>query len=367
MKKVCNFVLLLWVLTCPVFGAELLAPGDAIIAVDPDGPVSRSEYPGAESPSMILDGNVSTKYLNFGGWSRFNTGFIVTPGSTIVQSFQISTANDAESRDPVSYRLYGTNDPITSVDNSTGLAENWVLIDSGSLALPSDRYTAGSVINLTNSTAYSSYKMTFPETKNGVGGGLMQISEVDFYDSLDGLGTDLLSVSNPILGIQETPDSHHPLAEGPGNLIDGTTNKFLNFGKENSGFIVTPSGTDPVKGFQIMTANDFESRDPASWILYGTHDAITSTNNSQGLDENWVMIDSGTLSLSDVRFALSGIIAVDNDTAYASYKMLFPTLKDTNADRCDSMQISEIQFYDVPEPATLLLLGLGGLLLGRRK
>jgi hypothetical protein len=100
-------------------------------------------------------------------------------------------------------------------------------------------------------------------------------------------------------------------------------------------------------------------------VLYGTNDAITSGKNSQGLDENWVLIDSGTLALTDERFALSGIIGVNNDTAYASYKMLFPTLK--NADATNSMQIADIQFYDIPEPATLCLLGLGCVTLMRKR
>jgi hypothetical protein len=63
------------------------------------------------------------KYLNFG---EINSGFIVTPsnGPSIVHSFQITTANDAVERDPTSWRLYGTDDPITSTDNSTGSQEN---------------------------------------------------------------------------------------------------------------------------------------------------------------------------------------------------------------------------------------------------
>lgn len=363
MKKICSVLVLWGLLAYPVLGAELISAGDTIIAIDADGPRTFSGYPGGESPANIADNSLGSKYLNFGGW-RYNTGFITTTGSSTVQSFRISTANDAEERDPVSYRLYGTNDAITSADNSLGLSENWTLISSGSLTLPSSRNTAGPIVNLTNSTAYASYKMTFPEVKTGDGAGIMQISEVDFFSGLDGTGSNLTLGS--ILAVQETPDSHFPSGENPGNAIDGDANtKYLNFGKENSGFIVTPSGTGAVRGFQITTANDWAERDPASWVLYGTNDAITSGKNSQGLEENWVLIDSGTLALPDDRFTLSGIIGVNNDTAYASYKMLFPTLK--NADATDSMQIAGIQFYDIPEPATLCLLGLGCITLMRKR
>lgn len=369
MKKICSFVIVLGLLASPALGAELLAPGDAIIAIDADGPVSFSGYYDNEAPSKILDGDVGTKYLNFGN-SRYNTGFIVTPtvGSSVVQSFQISTANDASDRNPVTYEIYGTNDAITSTNNGLGNAENWTLIGSGTTGLPNTYLTAGPVINLTNGTAYSSYKMTFPTVNTSRGNGLMQISEVDFFDGLDGLGSNLLGANDPILAVQLTPDSFYPEAENPSKLLDGNTGtKYLNFGKANTGFIVTPSGTEPVRGFEITTANDWLERTPSTWALYGTFDAITSEDDSQGLAENWVLIDSGSLPApgTDEYFTSLGLVGVDNDTAYTSYKMLFPTL--VNADATNSMQISEVQFYDVPEPATLALLGLGGLLLRRRK
>jgi hypothetical protein len=114
-----------------------------------------------------------------------------------------------------------------------------------------------------------------------------------------------------------------------------------------------------------MTANDAAERDPASWALYGTNSAISSVDNSDGLGEVWTLIDSGTLALPADRLALGGMIAVNNSSVFSSYKMLFPTLND--AAMANSLQIAEVQFYGVPEPLTISLLGLGGLALLRRR
>ena len=80
---------------------------------------SSSNYPAGEAPANAIDGNGGTKYLNF---ARTNTGIIVTPqaASTVVKAIALSTANDAVERDPTSVAIYGTNDAITSADNSLG-------------------------------------------------------------------------------------------------------------------------------------------------------------------------------------------------------------------------------------------------------
>jgi hypothetical protein len=133
-------------MAAPAQGDAVLTPGDTIIAIDSDGITSNSRYPSYEKPANILDGSRSTKYLNFGGGG---SGFIVTPPSPApVKSFTITTANDHESRDPTTWELYGTNDEITSVDNSIGLDENWILLGSGTLDLPAERFTTGPVVTL---------------------------------------------------------------------------------------------------------------------------------------------------------------------------------------------------------------------------
>lgn len=361
-------IMLLVLTSVPAFaGFALLSPGDPIIAVDADGLVTRSNssYPGGEAPPNALDGNSGTKYLNFAGPS---TGFIVTPGAaTAVKSFTLTTANDAEGRDPTTWKLWGTNDPITSVDNSSGLAESWALIGEGTVSLPAARYTLGPVVSVSNSTLYSSYRMLFPTLK---GDSLMQVADVAYYTTSDGSGSTALSASDPILAIHApdpSQDSRYPGAESPANAIDGTLNKYLNFGKENSGFIVTPGvGPTTVDSFQITTANDSPERDPVQWWFYGTNDAIVSGDNTEGNAETWTLICAGTMFLPEERNTLGPLYQIANqDQPYTSYKMLFPTVKDEGA--ANSMQIAEIQLYGVPEPATMCLLGLGGLALLRRR
>jgi hypothetical protein len=358
MKRTLALVFVSALIAAPAVAVPILAPGDFIIAVDADGLVSRSSYPGNEAPPNVLDGNPATKYLNFAG---AGSGFIVTPnfGTSLVQSFTLTTANDAEGRDPLVWELWGTSDPIASADNSTGLGENWTLIDSGTVALPPERLTLGPVVTVTSMSLYTSYRMMYPTLK---GAPLMQVADVAFYPTPDGSGPNLLSTLDAIIAVHQGWDSSYPGAEAPAKAIDGDINtKYLNFGKVNSGLIVTPSmGPTVLEGFQITTANDWPERDPVVWMIYGTNDAITTPDNGDGTAENWTLICGGTMQLPDERYTLGDMVEIANQAEpYTSYMMQFETLK--NADATNSMQIAEIQFYGVPEPATICLLGLGAL------
>ena len=353
--------------------AELLAPGDLIIAIDVDPPYVDSNYPAPENPGNLLDSDPTTKYLNFG---KTGSGFIVTPlsGSSTVQSFQLNTANDAEARDPASFELYGTNSAISSADNSDGNSEPWTLISAGDLFLPSARVSAGSVISFANVSAYTSYKMLFPTVKDAINANSMQLGDAAFFESNDGSGPNVLSPGDAVIAVDNilSLESEHFSFQGADKVIDGTTDKYLNFGEENSGFIVEPGvGASIVTSFQITTAFDAEARDPASWALYGTNDPVTSTDNSRGDAEAWTLIDAGSIVLPADRNTLGPIVNVSNSTAYSAYRMVFPTVKDAND--ANSMQIAEVQFNGrilaIPEPTTamLSLIGLSGLVLRRRR
>ncbi len=329
-----------------VFGEPILGPNDLIIAVDSDGIVSSSSYPAAEAPANVLDSDPATKYLNRGGGG---SGFIVTLAvPSMVQSFVLTTANDAATRDPATWELYGTNDPVTSADNTAGMAENWTLVASGAVELPAERLTVGPVVSFESWEVYSSFKMVFTTTK---GSSNMQVADVAFYPLPDAQGMNLLSPLDPIIAIELGWQSRYPANEAPANCIDGDPNtKYLNFGETDSGFIVTPLiGPSMLDSFQITTANDAVERDPVVWMVYGTNDEIVTPDNGDGLAENWILICGGTLALPDERFTPGPVYVIANQAEpYTSYKVIFETVKDAGA--ANSMQIADIQLFGTSVP-----------------
>ncbi len=355
--------------------APLLQVGDSIVPIDiiPD---SRSAHPAGEASVHAFDGLTNTKYLNNG---IVQTGVMITPtgGASTITGLQLTTANDAPDRDPTSWTIWGTNDVINhaGLDNSDSSGFNWTQIATDAVALPADRTTLGPLQNFANATPYTSYRVVFPT----VGGSTccMQVAEIALLDAGNanvGLNTPASNVSAIQLA---QPHSSSPGAEGVANILDGAANtKYLNFGKRGSGFIVTPSlASTVVQGFSITTANDAPARDPASYEIYGTNDPITTAEHATATNENWTLIAAGALDLpitggamNDGRGVDTGILPVTNATPYASYRVVFPTLRDAAA--TNSMQIADFQLFGVPEPSTSALLLVGaamGARLRRRR
>jgi len=194
-----------------------------------------------------------------------------------------------------------------------------------------------------------------------------------------------------------------PGGEAPAFAIDGFGQKYLNFGKFNTGVVVTPaSGAQAATGITLWAANDSPGRDPASYQIFGTNAAITASNPGDTFDHSlFTLISAGAVDLlgaagtNDNRNPGGGAEPLGSETwsasfansdSYTSYMVLFPTIKDPGQ---NSMQVSEIQLFDagdngifangdgilgvqasdtIPEPGTSLLSLLGaGLLVFRRR
>jgi hypothetical protein len=173
-------------------------------------------------------------------------------------------------------------------------------------------------------------------------------------------------------GATFTINNNWPGNEAPSNAIDGVGQKYLNFSMINTGFIVKPSvGSSVATSIKLWTANGPQQRDPASYEMWGSNAAIGSGPSFSLSD--FTLISSGALSLPSTRNGagntpLSDIssqtIGFTNSTAYTSYMVIFPTVKDNSA---TVMEIGEVQLYGsaaVPEPTSLAIFGIGAGIAG---
>ena len=147
--------------------------------------------------------------------------------------------------------------------------------------------------------------------------------------------------------------------EAPINVIDNDpATKYLNFDEENSGFTLMPGiGGTYLAGIALTTANDGPYRDPAGVTIAGSHDG-----------QQWAPIVTNLPTpLPDDRWAESAFyFTPETEGLFEYYRVTFPAVKDSQTAYC--MQIAEVRLIgNVPEPATLSLLALGGLAVIRRK
>jgi hypothetical protein len=170
-----------------------------------------------------------------------------------------------------------------------------------------------------------------------------------------------------------------PPAEAPNFAIDnlfasGVATKYLNFGMGSqgtssatqgtqTGFFVTPaSGLSIVNAVRFAAANDSPTRDPLAITIEGS-------NAASGLDQGsaWTLIYNGTsgLDTDPGRFTQGPIVNFVNVLPFTSYRLLVTAQRGVD----NSVQYGEVELIgtSVPEPSVIMVLGLGGLLLGRRR
>jgi len=174
--------------------------------------------------------------------------------------------------------------------------------------------------------------------------------------------------STPVITVPSDPitiyDGASPAAEVVQEAIDGTTQKYLNFGGNYVsqdppfvgpvGLVVTPSqGSTVVTGLRLFTANDSPERDPADFVLEG------STNGGA----TYAAIAAGTVSMPDDRnapgLALNPITQFNrelnfpNQSAYTTYRFTVNNVKDDTT--ANSMQVGEVQLLGAKPPASVTI------------
>ncbi|MBN1411324.1 MAG: discoidin domain-containing protein [Spirochaetales bacterium] len=255
-----------------------------------------TDSPSGEEIDKLIDNSSSTKYLTFhaSGWVQFQAN-----ASYVVTGYSITSANDAEERDPLTWTLQG------SANGST-----WVTLDSRSGEDFPNRFQLKSY-SFTNSASYSYYRLNM--TNNS--GTILQLAEWEIFGTTGTVNTatptqtptptnttantatptqtPIVSTATPtptspgltdITDLSGTVTAQYydsPANEEIDKLIDNSSStKYLTF--HACGWVQFQSGTSYVATrYAITSANDAEERDPYTWTLSGSNNGST-----------WATIDS---------------------------------------------------------------------------
>ena len=189
---------------------DVTTPGDAITVVG-------GGTPAAEGVENAINDDTS-KYLNYGTDHDQNPPFVgpagfevtLSGGPAVVTGLRVYTANDVPERDPIDFKLEGSND---------GTA--FTTVATGPLALPLTRNPGGSAIDalalanqevsFSNSAGYTIYRLTFTNVRDNAAANSMQIGEVELLGT-PGAGSASLSIARNSDGTITITSS------GPGTL-----------------------------------------------------------------------------------------------------------------------------------------------------
>lgn len=287
---------------------------------------ARNRIGDGEAETMAFDGDTNTKWLDHNDWSGAPT--VEDPSWVQVQfaeahavsSLFITSANDADVRDPENFDLLASNDGVIWVTLAEFIGESF------------DERFQRKEFRFSNGLEYSYYRLNI--TKNKGDDTLMQIAEIQLvgpiYESVDHtdpIGTGVITARNRIGD-----------GEAETMAFDNDPNtKWL----DHNDWSGAPTAEDPswvqidfpsavaVDSLGITSANDGEGRDPENFNLVGSNDGGVT----------WVVLGEWLGEAFDERFERK-LFSVDNALAFETYR--FNITKNKGDDTL--MQIGEIEF-----------------------
>ncbi|HSV99710.1 MAG TPA: LamG-like jellyroll fold domain-containing protein [Sedimentisphaerales bacterium] len=159
---------------------DITNPGDPVVGVPND-----NNWPAAEAPPRAIDNVIAgAKYLCFKtsfipDAATGAGGFRVTPSGpkVVVKALNFASANDAVERDPIRFRLSGSD---VSIDGPyTVIAEGDIAAFNATTAYARNTWIPAP-IPIVNKKAYKHYELMFTELRNRTAANSVQIGEVEF-------------------------------------------------------------------------------------------------------------------------------------------------------------------------------------------
>lgn len=295
---------------------------------------ARNRIGDGEAETMAFDGDINTKWLDHNDWAgaptEENPAWVQVQflEAHAVNSLFITSANDADARDPENFNIVASND-----------GENWITLASFVGESFDDRFERKE-FRFSNGLPYTHYRINI--TKNKGDDTLMQLAEIQLVgpiyasvDHTDPVGTGTITARNRI------GDGEAETMAFDNNL----ETKWL----DHNDWAGAPTVEDPswvqidfveavaVNALALTSANDADARDPENFTLVGSNDGGTT----------WLELGSWIGESFDERFERK-VFGVDNVLAFTSYRLNITKNKGDDT----LMQIAEIEFIG-PEMAGL--------------
>ena len=233
--------------------------------------------------------------------------------------YTLTSANDADNRDPVSWVLYGAN-----------TNENWVELDRQTGVLFYGRHTT-QAYPINSDNCYQRYRF---EVLDNNGDTMIQLAELQLMGTRGRFPTDLTDNGGTL-----TASNQNTGNEGTAKIIDNLsgTKNYVYVGTTFNPVWYRYESTLPavLQYYTITSANDSRERDPKSWKLQGSNNGT-----------NWTDLDTRSNIAFNARYQTQRFDISGNSTAY-KYFRLYITERYANTDA--GFQIAEWQLYGIEQ------------------
>jgi len=286
---------------------------------------ARNRIGDGEAETKAFDGDSQTKWLDHNDWSGAPS--IEDPSWIQVQFAQpqavsslfITSANDADGRDPENFNIEGSSDGTTWVRLGSFIGESF------------DERFERKEFSFSNALEYSYYRLNI--TKNKGDDGLMQLAEIAFVgpiytsaDHSDPVGSATITASNRIGdGEAETKAFDNDPAT---KWLDHNDWAGAPSAEKPSWVQVDLSDAQAVNVLALTSANDADSRDPENFSIEGSNDG----------GQTWLVLNSWLGEAFDAR-AERKMFGFDNTLAFTSYRLNITKNKGDDG----LMQVAEIE------------------------
>jgi hypothetical protein len=146
---------------------------------------------------------------------------------------------------------------------------------------------------------------------------------------------------NFVLGTAGSSGNTWSAGNPPASAFDGSAStKFVLNQTSNAALLVNLSSPAVRNRLAFTTANDFPECDPASYRIYG-FSTPPPASGSIALT-SLTLIQEGTLALPTARSTGPSVVQFTNDTAYISYLIVFPAVRNVSA---TATQVAEARLF----------------------